>query len=165
MLQSLYSQTKRNHGLEHATLNLLHERYPYRSFAGHSDPAGYWIVGEISAPELTEIAKDALDQLRDGNRSLAIHKNCGTNLLTSGLLAGLAGAMGGVGASKKRGGILHRIPLIVTLSTIALILSQPLGLYLQRHVTTSSDPGSMEITKITTHQQGHFTAHRIQTQG
>lgn len=165
MLQKLISRTRRNHGLEHATLNLLHERYPYQSFAGHSDPGGFWILGDITAPQLTEVSTEALEKLKNGKHHLAIHQNCGTNLLTSGTLAGLAGALGLIGTGNQREQKWERIPLIITLSTLALILSRPLGVYLQKRFTTSSDPESLQITEITTHPQGQITAHRIQTQG
>jgi len=165
MIQNLISRTRRNHGLEHATLNLLHERHPYRSFAGHSDPQGFWILGEIEAPELTAVATEALEKLQGGERHLAIHENCGTNMLASGALAGLAGTLGTVGGGDRRGVKWDRIPLIITLATMGIILSRPLGMFLQRNVTTSGDPGSLKITKVITHQQGQITAHRVQTQG
>lgn len=164
MFQTLFSRIRRNHGLEHATLNLLHARYPHRSFAGHSDSGGFWILGEITAPQLTEIVKDALEQLQEGKRNLAFHDNCGTNLLTSGALAGLAGALGLIGAGDRRQKW-ERIPLIITLATIALVISRPLGRYLQKHVTTDGVPGSLQIQKVITHQQGQITAHRIHTRG
>ncbi len=165
MLHTLISRTRRNHGLEHATLNLLQEHFPHQSFAGHSDPGGFWIVGDIDAPRLTEITKKALEKLRNGNHKLALHENCGTNMLTTGTMAGLAGAMGLIGTGNKKGSRWERLPLVVLLATIAVILSRPLGLYLQRNVTTNGKPGSLHITKVTTHQQGQVTAHRIQTQG
>lgn len=165
MLHDLISRTRRNHGLEHATLNLLQEQYPHQSFAGHSDPGGFWIVGDIDAPRLTEITTQALKKLQAGNQNLALHKNCGTNMLTTGTMAGLAGAVGLVGTGNKRGAWWERLPLVILLATIAVILSHPLGLYLQRNVTTSGKPGSLHITNVTTHQQGQVTAHRVQTQG
>jgi len=165
MLRNLISRTRRNHGLEHATLNLLQERYPYRSFAGHSDPGGFWIVGDIDAPHLTQIATQALDKLRNGSKNLALHENCGTNMLTTGTMAGLAGALGLIGTGNNEESWWERLPLVILLATIGVILSRPLGLYLQRNVTTSGTPGTLHITNITTHQQGQMTAHRVQTQG
>ncbi|MBS3752346.1 MAG: hypothetical protein KGY46_03035 [Anaerolineales bacterium] len=165
MFKDILSRIQRNHGLEHATLNLLHARYPQRPFAGHSDLGGFWIVGEITAPQLTEVVKDALEQLQSGRQNLALHDNCGTNLLTSGMLAGLAGAAALIGVGDKRRQKLSRIPLIISLATIGLVLSRPLGRFLQKHVTTSGDPGSLQIRKVLTHQQGQLTAHRVQTQG
>jgi hypothetical protein len=143
----------------------LHARYPHRAFAGHSDSGGFWILGEITAPQLTEVVKDALEQLQQGKQGLAFHDNCGTNLLTSGALAGLAGALGLIGTSDQPRRKWERIPLIITLATIALIISRPLGRYLQEHVTTDGNPGSLQILKVVTHQQGQMTAHRIQTRG
>ena len=165
MLHNLISRTRRNHGLEHATLNLLQEHYPHQSFAGHSDPGGFWIIGDIDAPRLTEITTQALKKLQAGNQNLALHKNCGTNMLTTGTMAGLAGAAGLIGTGNKKGSWWERLPLVILLATVAVIFSHPLGLYLQRNVTTSGNPGSLHITNVTTHQQGRVTAHRIQTQG
>lgn len=136
-LKKTLSRTQRNHGLEHATLNVLAEKYPGRSFAGHSDPAGFWIWGEITTEQLVEVVLEALSQLRNGQKSLAIHKNCGTNILVSGALAGLAGAAGMVGAGKRNQDKLERFPLVIILATLALILSQPLGPTLQKKITTS----------------------------
>jgi hypothetical protein len=58
---------------------------------------------------------------------------------------------------------LARLPLAAALATIALIIAQPLGLLLQTHVTTSGDPGSLEVISITHKKQGRLTIHRIQT--
>jgi len=82
------SLIRRNHGLEHATINLLSQRHPDRSFAGHSDSKGYWIIGEISTDELAEVAQEALTRLNAGEHNLAIHAHCGTNAVTTGVIAG-----------------------------------------------------------------------------
>jgi hypothetical protein len=58
-----------------------------------------------------------------------------------------------------------RLPFAATLATIALIISQPLGMELQKRVTTSGDPGSLEVISITHREQGRLTFHRIQTRG
>ena len=83
-MSSLISRTRRNHGLEHATLNLLAKTHPRKPFAGHSDTGGFWILGDIPTDELNQTITDALEKLRSGQSSLAIHQNCGTNLLVSG---------------------------------------------------------------------------------
>ncbi|MDZ7843364.1 MAG: DUF6391 domain-containing protein [Anaerolineales bacterium] len=164
-LKNTLSQTRRNHGLEHATLNVLAEKYPGRSFAGHSDPGGFWIWGEIATEELADIILDALSRLRNGQKSLAVHQNCGTNFLVSGTLAGLAGAAGMVGAGKKSQDKLERFPLVIILATLALIFSQPLGPWFQKKITTSGDPGELEVHKVTIHNQPGTAVHRIHTQG
>ena len=82
------SMIRRNHGLEHATINLLSQKYPTRSYAGHSDSKGFWIIGDISTDELAEVVQQALARMNAGEYKLAIHANCGTNAVTTGVLAG-----------------------------------------------------------------------------
>jgi hypothetical protein len=159
----LISRTRRNHGLEHATLNLLAEHKPGGRFAGHSDPAGFWILGEVSTEELAEISLEALNRLREGKHELAYHQNCGTNYLVSGAAAGLAGAAGMIGVDREGQSRWERIPLVITLATTALILSRPLGPLVQRKWTTSGNPGKLTIQLITIHQLNGTTAHRVQT--
>jgi hypothetical protein len=42
------SRVQRNHGLEHATLHILSQRYPKQSLSGHSDTGGFWIIGDVT---------------------------------------------------------------------------------------------------------------------
>lgn len=162
--QQVISRTRRNHGLEHATLNLLAKKHPTRIFAGHSDAGGFWILGDIPTSELTEVSLEALELLRQGHSHLAIHQNCGTNLLTSGLFAGLAGAAGMIGAGEKVRDKLERFPLVVLLAIIALLIAQPLGPHFQKHLTTKGSPGTLSIKTVLAHSLPNTTAHRIQTQ-
>lgn len=165
MLLKWISLTRRNHGLEHATMNFLNSKYPHRAFAGHSDARGFWVMGEINTPELLEVVQQALDALHAGRSDLAVHANCGTNLVASGAMAGLAGMMGIIGAGEKKRDKIDRIPLIITLSTLALMASRPLGPIIQKHLTTDGDPQNLKVTKIIQHRQGKLKAHRITTQG
>jgi len=164
-MSSYISRTRRNHGLEHATLNLLSKTHPGEAFAGHSDGSGFWVLGEISSEELAIVIETALGKLRGGQSDLAIHKNCGTNLLVSGFAAGLAGAAGLIGVGDRPRDKIERIPLITLFSVIALLLARPLGPKLQREITVDADPGGLQIAKITQHSLNGMPAHRIQTQG
>ena len=163
-MTSYLSRTRRNHGLEHATLNLLGISNPRQSFVGHSDGGGFWILGQIATTELTNSVSDALERLNSGQRELAIHRNCGTNLLVSGFAAGLAGAAGLIGVGKRPKDKFERIPVITALSVLALALSRPLGPMTQALLTTSGDPGSLKIVSITMHSLNGTPAHRIKTQ-
>lgn len=163
-MHSFISRTRRNHGLEHATLNLLARSHPGISFAGHSDGSGFWILGNISSEELTQTIETALNKLQAGQSNLAIHKNCGTNLLVSGFAAGLAGIVGLIGVGNKTRDKVERIPLVTLLSVMALILARPLGPIIQREITVNADPGDLKITRISRHAINGLPAHRIQTQ-
>ena len=159
------SRVRRNHGLEHATLHVLAERHPGRPLAGHSDLGGFWIIGDLSVEELSSAIQEARARLASGESKLAVHPNCGTNFATSGVLAGLAAAAVMFGVGKRARDNLDRLPLAILLSTLALIVSQPLGLQLQEHVTTSGVLGMLRVVEIIPRWQGKVKAHRVVTEG
>jgi hypothetical protein len=161
----IISHIRRNHGLEHATLHALANHLPNTMLMGHSDVAGFWIIGDVLPEILHSAVQEAIARLREGERQLAIHPNCGTNYVTAGALAGLAGAAAMLGSGKRLKDKLARLPLAATLATMALIISQPLGLLLQARVTTSGIPGSLEVTSISHKKQGRMTVYRVQTRG
>jgi hypothetical protein len=163
--QPVISHIRRNHGLEHATLHVLANYLPHTMLMGHSDIGGFWIIGDVPAELLHSAVQEAIARLRAGEQQLALHPNCGTNYATSGTLAGLAGAASMLGSGRRWQDKLARLPFAAAMATIALIISQPLGLELQRRVTTSGDPGSLEVISITHREQGRLTFHRIQTRG
>ena len=160
----VFSRIRRNHGLEHATINILSQRFPYRRLAGYSFPGGFFILGDIPTDDLREAVIQALARMNNGERYLAIHEHCGTNYVASGFVAGLLAWLGMAGARGKRDKV-ERLPLVISLATIGFILSQPLGPKLQQRVTTSGDPQGMSIVDVFPIRLGQFTLHRVVTQG
>lgn len=158
------SRIRRNHGLEHATINILSQRFPYRRMAGYSFTGGFFILGDIPTADLREAVINALVRMNNGERTLAIHDHCGTNSVASGFVAGLLAWLGMVGAKSKRDKV-ERLPLVITLATFAFILSQPLGPVLQQRVTTSSDPQGMSVVDVFPIQFGGFSVHHVVTEG
>ena len=159
------SRVRRNHGLEHATLHVLSEHHPHGSFAGHSDTEGFWIVGDVSTEAVEDAVNAALDRLRAGEKELAVHPNCGTNFVASGFIAGIAAWLGMLGGDRGMRSKLERIPIVISLTTIALFIAQPIGMMLQARVTTSGEPGGLRVTQILATNQGRFPAHRVLTNG
>jgi hypothetical protein len=159
------SRIRRNHGLEHATLNVLTSKYARLSLAGHSDHQGFWIIGEVPTEALEEAANQALARMQAGEHDLAIHANCGTNFVAAGIIAGLTAWITMLGSGRKIGQKLERLPLVISFTTIALVVSQPLGPLLQARVTTSGEPGTLSIKEIVVTSQGPFKAHHILTEG
>ncbi|RLD05070.1 MAG: hypothetical protein DRI32_04640 [Chloroflexi bacterium] len=140
-------ETRRNHALEHATLKILSPKYPAVPMGGHSNPTGYFIIGDVHPDDLRAAAEEALERLRAGESSLAIHPGCGTNYATSGLLAGSVAWFGLKGKSawyKK----VWRIPFILPLAVLVWELSKPLGPLMQAKVTTEAKVGAMEIVSV-----------------
>jgi hypothetical protein len=161
--QPVIVRTRRNHGLEHATIHILTQQQHRLLIAGHSNANGFWILGDVPTEALAAAVMEALRRLRAGERHLALHPNCGTNFITAGTLAGLAGAFAMLGVGKRGRDILERLPLAASLATLMLILSQPLGRKLQEQITTTPDMGSLEVVKIVRTQNRRIVAHRITT--
>jgi len=159
------SRIRRNHGLEHATLHVLAEKHPRVSMAGHSDSEGFWLIGDVPTEAVEEAVTVALSRLQAGEEELAIHPNCGTNFVVSGFIAGMAAWLGMLGAGKSLRSKLERIPMVISLTTMALFFAQPVGLMLQAQVTTSGQPGNLRVTKISLTHRGRFPAYRILTDG
>jgi hypothetical protein len=157
----LLSRIRRNHGLEHATITLLSQRFPMHPLAGYSFPGGFFLLGNVPTEEVREAVAQALSRMTNGERSLAIHPNCGTNYVASGFVAGALAWLGMAGAKDKRDKV-ERLPLVIALAILGFILSQPLGPMIQARITTSGDPQGMAVVDISLLRPG---LHRVATKG
>lgn len=157
------SRVRRNHALEHASLHVLAREKKAQLLAGHSDVKGMRIIGDVTTQDMHLAVEEALARLKSGEKRLAYHPNCGTNFSTSGALAGLAAWSGMLGGQKTLRGRLNRLPFVVLLVSIVLIITRPLGPYLQKYITTDPNPGSLRIVEIQRHDFGNFVLHRILT--
>jgi len=156
-------ETRRNHALEHATLHVLAAKYPNQHMAGHSNPTGFFILGNFSAEDIASAVTQALTRLRAGESGLAVHAGCGTNLATTALLAGTFAWFALRGAKSTLGRIL-RLPFAVAFALAGFALSQPLGPILQQKITTDADMGNLQLVEVRPAMQGRVTAHRVITQ-
>jgi hypothetical protein len=159
------SRIRRNHGLEHATLHVLSKQHPGKKMGGYSDFNGFWLLGDLEETEVNEAVEEALKRMKAGEGNLAVHPNCGTNFATAGSLAGLAGVLGMLGVGSRKRDKLERLPMVAVLATLALILAQPLGLNVQKHLTTSGEPGDLEVVQVVLSKRRGLTTHRILTRG
>ena len=160
----LISSIRRNHGLEHATIHILSQRFPSRPLAGYSFPGGFFILGDVPTGDLREAVFQALARMSSGERQLAIHPGCGTNYVTAGLLAGGLAWLGMAGAKSRRDQV-ERLPLTLALALLGLIAGQSLGPVIQQRITTSGDPGALSIVDVFPIKLGRMVLHRIVTRG
>lgn len=160
----LITKIRRNHGLEHATIYVLSERHKKLSLVGRSDAAGFTLYGPVDTAEVRYAAQEALRRLRRGEADLAVHPRCGTVLATTGLLTGLAAfvALGLESGSRRR---LHwsSLPTAILAATLAAIVAQPLGMFLQKEYTTSGHPANLEIRNISVNPNARIITHRVET--
>jgi hypothetical protein len=159
-----FSRIRKNHALEHATLQILAKnKIPAGRLFGYSGIEGFWVVGEVSTEDLTEAVQEALRRLQQGEVNLAIHPNCGTNLATTGLLAGLTAWVSMAGIKKGFRSWLDRFPIVLILITLAIMVSQPLGLRVQAGLTTDAHVKQLNIRQVTRFDGKFQPLHRITT--
>ena len=154
----LILETRRNHALEHATLHIL-ARTHKSSMAGHSNPTGFFLLGDLQLEEIANASIEALTRLKAGESGLAVHEGCGTNMATTALLAGTFAWAPLQGARSTRWRLLL-MPLALAFAVFGYLLSKPLGPWLQKYITTEADMGGMQITDIRFIRKG---VHRIIT--
>lgn len=138
---------RRNHGLEHATIHMLSRRMRNLRMAGRSSARGFILLGDAPTEQIESAAQEALNRMKKGEHGLAVHPNCGTNLVTQGVLATLA-AYAGLGVKRERV-FFSRFGMIMLMMVLAFIAGQPLGMALQRHFTTEGNPGDLEVVSVT----------------
>jgi hypothetical protein len=160
---SFISRTRRNHGLEHATINVLSERQPSLRLAGYSSPFGFSVIGPVPMSDLVSAIEEAQRRIAQGRCNLVIHDHCGTNYVAGGLLAGSAAWLGMLGVKRGLRGQLERLPMVIFLSTLALLFSPSLGVWMQKKITTSSELDGLEVVKITQSKLGKYPRFQIQT--
>ncbi|HEC23408.1 MAG TPA: hypothetical protein ENI95_10890 [Chloroflexi bacterium] len=156
-------RVRRNHGLEHATIHLLAQRIPNLRIVGRSDSSGFWLFGNVPTEAVRESATRALERMRKGEHHLALHPNCGTNLVTMALLGTVATFVALLGSDRERFGKLQRLPLVALGLMMTAVVAQPLGMRLQEHITTLGDPADLEIVDIQRLDRGGMTIHRVLT--
>ncbi len=162
------SHVRRNHALEHATLQVLSELRPGLRLVGRSSLWGFYVYGNVPAEEVLSAAQEGLRRLRSGQRHMAIHAKCGSNLVVAGALAGLGAFLTLVGLSKERSANrlewIARLPLACAAATLGIILAQPLGPILQAHVTTQAEVGNLRIVSVTREMKASLPVHYVRTE-
>ena len=136
---------RRNHGLEHATVAVLFERYGAQRLAGRASGNGFFILGSVDRDTLDECAHEALHRMQNGQESLAVSPLCGTNIAVTGLFTAAAALL-----ALRRAERQHRkdgFMSAVTAAMLAVVAAQPAGRWLQQFVTTRGDVDDIEIVE------------------
>ena len=147
--------TRRNHALEHASLHILARKYKDQNMAGHSNPTGFFLFGDMSLEDIRNAINEAMTRLRAGESGLAIHPGCGTNLAAAALLPATFAWVPLQGVRSMRWRLLL-IPVALMFAVFGYLLSKPLGPWLQAHVTTEADLGNMQVMDIISVRKGVY---------
>jgi hypothetical protein len=162
--QTILLHTRRNHALEHATIHMLSARPRQAMLAGHSDTRGFYLLGDVATEEVEAAVRQALSRLQSGESRLAVHPNCGTNLITGAVLAGSASFLvTGMTRRRRWTDWLDQLPLALLAACAGLMLAQPLGMLLQQRITTEAHLGDLQVTSVRQIRWRGPTLHRIIT--
>jgi hypothetical protein len=149
---------RQHHGIEHATLTVLSRRCPQARLVARSDGRGFVVYGAVDTGDLRAAVEEALARLHGGESGLAVHPNCGTNLIAAGLMSGVAALVAGGGDERSPW---QRIPTAVLAATAALIIAPPVGRWAQARVTTSPQVDGLSVAAVKRLDIGPITRHRV----
>ncbi|MGC9394333.1 MAG: DUF6391 domain-containing protein [Anaerolineae bacterium] len=147
---SLIDRIRRNHALEHATLNLLGKRHPGAQAMGLSGPRGFTIFTSLTAEEIVPAVMEALKRLKAGEGALRVHRNCGTNTVVTATLTTLATLLGIRGIKPSLRKNMERLPHLILLNVLALLAAPPLAAWVQGTLTTDPNVDDVEIASVFT---------------
>jgi hypothetical protein len=156
--RSWLQAVRQHHGIEHATLTLLTRRFPRARVFARSDPRGFVVYGDVDTLDLRAAAEEAVARLKAGEDGLAVHPNCGTNLVTAGLLTGCAAFLASGGDKRP---LWDRVPRAILAATAALIVAPTLGRWTQIRVTTSSRVDGLRVVAVNRCDTGPLVRHRV----
>src|SRR5579863_7954514 len=134
---------RQNHALEHATITVLSGHVPDLRVSARSSSRGFIIFGDVDLGQLRRSLDEALSRLQAGESELAIHPNCGTNLVVGVSLLTL-GTLLGMTSSRTR----TRIASTAVSSVAGIMAARPLGQLVQKHVTTLPDLQGVRVSEI-----------------
>lgn len=135
---------RRNHGLEHATVAVMFAKRGPSRVAGRASSDGFFIIGgDVDEETLDGYAREALARMQRGERSLAVSPFCGTNIAVTGAVTA-AFAMMALSRTGERG-LRERFSNASTAAMFGVVLSQPLGRLVQKHLTTRGDVQYVEV--------------------
>ena len=134
---------RQNHALEHATITILSGYIPELRVSARSNSRGFIIFGDVDLGQLRRSLDEALRRLQAGEAELAIHPNCGTNLVV-GISLFAMGTLLGMTSSRAR----TRVTSTAFSSVAGIMAARPLGQFVQKHVTTLPDLEGVRVSKI-----------------
>ncbi|MDI6601395.1 MAG: DUF6391 domain-containing protein [Thermoanaerobacteraceae bacterium] len=136
-------RVRQNHALEHATINVIEEKYgTLFNLSGYALEDGFIIRGNAPTDMVYEAAAIGQRRLKRGERYLAIHKRCGTSLAITNLIASVLFLI-----LLLKYGYFNLLNIVIAILAASMI-GPFFGKYVQLYLTTAQDVENMEIINI-----------------
>ncbi len=136
---------RKNHALEHATVNILEDKFGYENLSGYSTDEGFYIIGADDPVEVKNAADYGLTLMKKGKSELAIHDNCGTSLIVANFISAVIFIF-----LLFYSGFISIFNMIIAI-LLAHLIGPYLGKVIQHYFTTTSDV--MELEVASTHYE------------
>lgn len=130
---------RRNHALEHATVNVIEEQYGPTNLSGIATDDGFLIRGSANPSLIYNAAVIGLTRIQRGEKDLALHKRCGTSIAITNLFTSIVFILFLL--------ITGRANIWTVFLAIALgsLIGPTLGVVTQKYITTRTDLSDVEI--------------------
>lgn len=132
---SALRRTPKIHALEHATIAVLESQFKRTHISGLSIPFGFVLIGVRDIEMVRDAFEIASARLIAGETSLAVSKNCGTNIVVAGAMMTLA-AMAIFSGTKNTKERLARFDLAAITLGFLSRYTRKAGHYVQENFTT-----------------------------
>ncbi len=139
----LSRQMRRNHALEHATINLLRRRHARITLFGMPDQHGFHLRGRVPHDAVIRATQEGIRRLKQGERSLAWSRRCPTSLVATQVILSVIFLV--IVLSIWREFI---APVLLTALMAGALLGPPVSPYVQRWLLVEPDPGSLEFRDL-----------------
>jgi len=151
---ALDKRVRKNHSLEHATINVLEERYGRTlQIGGLAYSNGFSLSGPDLPPpyEVMSAVREGHLRMINGEKDLAIHPRCGTSMAAANFLFSLAFIL--VLFSSHHFSLLNAVVAFL----LANVFANPFGRILQRFFTTHSNVDDVAVQDIYIQQPANYS--------
>ena len=137
-------------------------KYGHLGLAGRADTKGFYLYGNVPTEDLRAAVSRAMAALGD-RPDLAVHPRCGTNLVVTSLLGGLAAVatLATLSDDRDENPLLEVLPRMTLAAMAAAVAGQGLGPWVQERFTTCPDVGGAPVEGIERTQRGKHVFHRV----
>ena len=133
---------RRSHALQHATMNVIEERFGRGGLEGRALEHGFTLDGAASADVVLTSAQEGLSRLKAGERRLAVRRRCGSTLAPAGFLCAMVFL--GVLLAANQLSLLNVVLAVLLANALAPAISN----LLQRRISGAADVSGQRIVGL-----------------